>query len=366
MITKEQYELGLNNDYTPWAFMPVEARDVVQSAELIQFLNSSAEWHSKHDSTNFFKGGVYRIHPDTHFQGKTIVVTEVKGLSLVYRDGGGCNLRFDAEGCTSTEINLTHYRPRSMQAVVEMNRPKAEVKETEYYTWCGGMAPSECPKNCQVFHDGKWWSETDHPKTWGARLKRRWPKVVTAETKPATDDKPLIRHDGMRVRLNDKINLICRQSNFCAGCFFALTPGGVGCTRHSYVTASKLPCSPNAGSQDSFIWVKDEVAKYNSNKIRFDAMPKAVQDELRSADPKLVEYDISGLNGIGWSPCHGRPCFHGNLAYRIRPEQPQAKLHPPPISKPNPKYRTTKKTATEDQNKLHEEGCWVLVMGALR
>jgi len=110
MLTKEEYELGLNTLMKPWVMLSEREKDAIRKAGLksnsLQYLRTNGEWELKlHIVTQFNHGMIYRVDPHLDYDGKPTVVSFIRGLEMVFDDQNGDGLRFTV-GKKVTFVNI--------------------------------------------------------------------------------------------------------------------------------------------------------------------------------------------------------------------------------------------------------------------
>jgi len=111
MLTKEEYELGLNKNMVPWIKLGELEKTAIRKAgcnpNSLDYLNTDGEWALKHEINPVFNPGmIYRVNPGAGYDGKPVVVNNIKGLELVFNTHSGDDkLRFTV-GDVVTEVGI--------------------------------------------------------------------------------------------------------------------------------------------------------------------------------------------------------------------------------------------------------------------
>lgn len=133
MITKAQYDVGINKGGTPWMAASPELKDILRNAERTEYLNHDGCWYPT--ASIGMPGVAYRIHPCTPYDTPGLVqAANIKGLEILYRKGNEDQLCFTADGqrvCIGIFTLLDAVRAKhggSVSGVVaawsDYNRPK--------------------------------------------------------------------------------------------------------------------------------------------------------------------------------------------------------------------------------------------------
>jgi hypothetical protein len=106
MITKKQYDAGLNPEMRVWKALSPATQLIIEYAEAKQIMNDHGTWIDI-NTKPAFAGAAYRIHPDTPYKEPGIVgATEIKGLKLRYDSEGRAALEFRSSTGMTAQISL--------------------------------------------------------------------------------------------------------------------------------------------------------------------------------------------------------------------------------------------------------------------
>jgi len=136
MISKKEYDAGINTTAQPWCMLSPEAKNVIRNVgyrpNSIEYMKTDGAWTLKHEITTVFNDGmIYRIHASTeHCEEGEVPACDIKGLKLMYL-GTTTYMCFNVNGA---KINVTRgdmvdlfgmqHNQQLMRDWFDMNQPK--------------------------------------------------------------------------------------------------------------------------------------------------------------------------------------------------------------------------------------------------